>query len=240
MRSQNERHVVRLIHASAAQLLFISCSFAAPPLSSDDASVLEPGTCQLEIEQRRFNRRVELDVVPACNLFWGAEVGIGKLRTTPEGQPRSDSVVYQVKKVLVPGGESPWSFGIGAASIRATGHQSGTRQDLLNAIFTRPIGASVVHLNIGQVRESEAVEGAPRHRHSWAVAIENEVNERWTLVAEVVGQKGMPESAQAGLRWWAIAKYVQLTTSLGMQRGEGREGRWMSLGIRFETGNALF
>lgn len=43
-----------------------------------------------------------------------------------------------------------------------------------------------------------------------------------------------------GLRWWAVPNYVQFTASIGSQRGLGREGRWMSFGVRFETAHSIY
>lgn len=117
---------------------------AAPPLATDDASALPPGMCQLETEQRRFRDRHELDLVPACNFIFDAEIGIGKLRVSPDAGPRSDSIVYQFKKVFTPADAADWSFGIGAATVRATGEQSGTRQNIVNTLVSRQIGSTAV------------------------------------------------------------------------------------------------
>lgn len=215
-------------------------SHAAPPLTTDDASTLSPGMCQLEAETRRFRHRDETDIVPACNFLFDAEIGIGKLRVSPDAGPRADSVVFQFKKVFSPKDAPDWSFGIGAATIRATGDQSGTRQNLINALVSRQIGDTMLHLNLGNVTDHEATPGTRRSRLFWGLAAERDVSERWTVLGEMYGQKGLPETAQAGLRWWAVPKYVQLTSSAGAQRGQGREGRWVSFGVRLETGDSLF
>jgi hypothetical protein len=217
-----------------------SIAFAAPPLATDDAGTLEPGTCQMETEQRRFRQRVEIDLVPGCNFLFDAEIGIGKLRVAPDHGRRADSVVFQFKKVISPKDAPDWSFGIGAATIRATGDQSGTRQNLVNALISRQIGATALHLNLGEVADREAAPGLRRNRFSWGLAAENDVTTRWTAAGELYGQKSLPLTAQLGLRWWAVPKYVQLTSSVGAQRGLGRDGRWLSFGIRLETGESIF
>ena len=124
-----------------------------------------------------------------------------------------------------------------ALSIR---EQSGTQQHYLNVLLSRQFGATLLHANIGGVADRQAVPGTRRNRLTCALAAEHEATPRWTLLGEVFGQRGKPETAQIGLRWWAIPKYIQLTSSLGSLRGAGRDGRWVSFGIRFETCDSIF
>ena len=221
---------------------FTAAAWAAPPLTADDAITLTPGTCQLEIEQRQFGNRVERDIVPACNFVFDAEIGVGHLRVAPKDGPRTDSVVYQFKKVLSPASPTEWAIGIGAATVRAihSRQHSVTRQHYLNALFSRQFDATMLHANIGVVSDREAEPDIPRNRLTWGLAAEHEATTRWTLLGEVYGQRGQPETVQIGLRWWALPKYVQFTSSVGAQRGAGRDGRWLSFGIRFETGDSIF
>ena len=232
-------------HSSVSALVlltFASAAWCAAPLATDDASTLVPGMCQLETEQRQFRNRIERDIVPVCNFFFDAEIGIGHLRVAPKNGPRADSVVYQFKKVFSPAGPADWAIGIGAATVRAihSREHSGTRQHYLNALFSRQFDATMLHANIGVVSDREAEPDIPRNRLTWGLAAEHEATTRWTLLGEVYGQRGQPETVQIGLRWWALPKYVQFTSSVGAQRGAGRDGRWLSFGIRFETGDSIF
>jgi hypothetical protein len=207
---------------------------------TDDAATLAPGACQFEIEQRQFRQRVERDLVPVCNLWFDTEFGIGHQRVMPDARPRADSIVYQFKKVLVPASAGGWALGVAAATVRASGGESGIRQNIVNALASRQFGATALHLNIGNVSDHEAAPGARKNRLSWNLGAEHEVATRWTIVGEVFGQRGLAETMQLGLRWWAVPRHVQFTTSLGIQRGEGRDGRWLSFGVRFETGDSIF
>ena len=221
---------------------FASTAWCAPPLTTDDASTLSPGMCQFEIEQRQFRNRLERDIVPTCNFVFDAEVGVGHLHVGPKEGARADSVVYQFKKVFIPASENGWAFGINGATVHSvnTGEQSGTRQHYLSALFSRQFGGSVLHANLGGVADPGAVPGTRRNRMTWGFAAEHEATPRWTLLGEVYGQHGQPETAQVGLRWWALPKYIQFTSSVAAQRGAGRDGRWVSFGIRFETGDSIF
>lgn len=231
--------------SSAYALLIFTIStnaWCSPPLATDDASTLAPGVCQFEIEYRQFRSRIERDIVPTCNFLFDAEIGVGHLHVAPKDGPRTASVVYQFKKVFAPADADEWAFGVGGATVRAvnTRGQTGTRQHYLNALITRQFGATLLHANLGVVADREAEPGVRRNRSTWGLAAEHEVMPRWTLLGEVIGQHGQPETAQIGVRWWALPKYIQLTSSLGAQRGEGRDGRWVSFGIRFETGDSIF
>ena len=120
-----------------------------------------------------------------------------------------------------------------------TREQSGARQHYFNVLLSRQLGATALHVNLGAIVDREADPGMRRNRLTWALAAEHEATPRWILVAEVIGHRGQPETAQLGMRWWALPKYIQFMTSLGSQRGMGRDGRWMSFGIRFETGESV-
>lgn len=226
--------------AAIGWVAFAAPSWGAPPLATDDASTLVPGMCQGETELRRFRNRVERDLLPACNIWFDAEIGIGHQSVAADGAARADSLVYQFKKVLVSADTDSWAFGISAATVRAIRNQSGTRQNLVTALARRQFDATALHVNLGNVSNREVPPGARKNRLSWGIATETDVTSRWTIVAEVVGQRGLPETAQVGLRWWALPKYIQLTTSVGTQRGVGRDGRWLSMGLRLETGDPIF
>jgi hypothetical protein len=228
-----------LITAVGLTCLALSAS-AAPPLASDDASTLGAGECQFETEHRQFRHRLEQDIGTACNLFFDTEFGISHQRVASKDSPRADSIAWQFKKVLATSAEAGWAFGFVAATVQARGNESGTRQNLVNALVSRKIGDTNLHLNAGIVSDHEAAPGTRKNRPSWAIATEHDATERWTLVGEVFGQRGVPAVAQIGARWWVVPRHVQFTTSLGAQRGEGREGRWASFGVRFETGKSIF
>ncbi|MEO8103686.1 MAG: hypothetical protein ABI790_14275 [Betaproteobacteria bacterium] len=240
MNNKSSIHAASLIGGVASTGFSIGL-LAAPPLTSDDARTLDPGGCQFEVEQRRFKRQTELDIVPVCNLFGDTELAVGKLRVAAGAASRIDSVMVSIKKVLMPGGIADWGVAFNAATVRTTGNASAIRQNLVTAIFSRPItanGDTLLHLNAGWINDRAAAIGVRRNRRTWAAAVERDVSARWTLVAEAYGQQSQPDTAQLGLRWWAVPGYMQFTSSLGTQRGLGREGRWLSIGVRFETAGA--
>lgn len=91
--------------------------------------------------------------------------------------------------------------------------------------MSRQVGTTTLHANLGVVFDREADADMRRTRQTWTIAVEHEARSRWTVVAELFGQRGVRQSAQFGFRWWAIPKHVQLTMSLGTQRSMGSAGR---------------
>lgn len=100
--------------------------------------------------------------------------------------------------------------------------------------IARQMGATALHANLGVIFDREADGDTQRTKPTCAIAVEHEVSPRWMVVAALFGQRGDRQSVQCGLRWWAVPKYLQLTTSLGTQRSMGSDGCRMSSGMRFE------
>ena len=173
-------------------------------------------------------------MVPACNAFWDAEVALGLLQATPDQEVRTRQAVLQLKKVLATIGpeDDAWSAGFAAAATRNTGAK-GTGQDSHGVVHTRD-GTIALHANIGLVRDRPSIVGAEKRHWMTAAAFEVDVTSRWTLVGEIFRQQGSPTTLQAGARRWLAKDAVQLTGSIGAQRDAGREGRWFSVGLRFE------
>lgn len=79
--------------------------------------------------------------------------------------------MYSVKIVLIVGADAEWSAGFNAATIRVAGNASGTRQNLITTIYTRPIapnGDTMSHMNAGWVNNREADIGRRRIRRAWS------------------------------------------------------------------------
>lgn len=235
--------LMRAMLLSASIAVACAPAVAAPPLVVDDASTLQPGQCQAETEQRRYGNRQERDFSPACNFIFDTEIGIGFSRVLPDDARHVDAVVYQFKKVAALPHAPGWSAGLGMSSARATGGQRGARQDAATLLVSRTIerdgGAIALHVNLGHISSRDPATATRSARFFRGAAAEWNVTPRWTLVGEVFGQRGLPQTRQVGVRAWLLPDYVQLTTSVGQARGLGRDGRWFSLGVRLETAALL-
>lgn len=202
---------------------------AAPPLVTEDAGTLATGACQVEFEQRTFNRSTERDVLPACNLLFNSEMQLGFLHARIDEAPSEKRWLFQVKKTLWESEKDGLALGIAAGTIKRTG--ASERENYVTLPLTGVVDSTTWSLNLGTLRNSEE----RKWKTTWAGAVEHDLTEKVTLVGEVFGARGEPSTAQAGLRYWLVAKKVQLTASVGKQRDSGSDGRWTSIGIRFET-----
>lgn len=216
--------VVLFALATAAQV-----SLAAPPLVTEDAGTLAKGQCQLEFENRRFRSTNEQDLLPACNLFLDMELQLGFLRASPDGAASEKRWLLQAKKTLVEWEKQGIALGIALGTIKRQGQSE--RENYATLPLTGTHEQTTWSLNLGGVRNNQ--EG--RWKRFTAAAVEQEINDRWTLVGEVFKTQDEASSLQGGFRYWIVSKKVQLTGSVGQQRGQGNDGRWTSLGIRFET-----
>lgn len=212
--------------------LFATPALAAPPLVTEDAGTLEPGACQLEIEQRNFRRGTERDVLPACNLLFNSEMQLGFLHARPDDAATEKRWLFQVKKTLWESEPAGLALGIALGTIRLKGNadRAAERDNYVTLPLTGTVDKTTWSLNAGGARNS--AEG--KWKRFLAAGVEHDLTDRVTLVGEVFGTRGEPTTAQVGGRYWIVSKKVQLTASVGQERNGGRDGRWTSLGIRFE------
>jgi len=210
-------------------MMFLSApALAAPPLVTEDAGTLTPGACQVEFEQRNFRQRAERDVLPACNLLFNSEMQLGFLHARPDDAPNEKRWLLQVKKTIWESEPEGLALGIALGTIKLQGDSR--RDSYVTLPITGTAGKTTWSLNLGGVRNS--TEGT--WQRFLAAAVEHDITERITLVGEVFGIRGQPTTTQLGGRYWIVSKKVQLTASVGQERNGGRDGRWTSLGIRFE------
>lgn len=214
--------------------LSIICApaLAAPPLVTEDAGTLSPGACQLEIEQRNFRRSTERDVLPACNVLFNSEMQLGFMHARPDDAASERRWLFQVKKTLWESEPEGLALGVALGTIRLRGNadRPAERDNYVTLPFTGVVDKTTWSLNAGGARNS--AEG--KWKRFLAAAVEHDLTDRLTLVGEVFGTRGEPTTAQIGGRYWIVNKKVQLTASVGQERNGGSEGRWTSLGIRFE------
>lgn len=198
-----------LLLPAVALLGILSCMparAAGGHFAVDDAAIVEPGQCQLELWQEQVQHRRLRHAGPACHLG-GVEFGLNL-----ERQERQSSWGPQLK----------WATelqpGLAVGLVLATTHQhqdphwSGLSLLLPLSWQLRP--DLQLHLNLGcDLRQGE------RDRTLRGAAVEWSVSERWSLLAEYL-HDGQRELGRAGLRWqWREG--VSLDLSRGRYSGSG-------------------
>jgi hypothetical protein len=207
---------------------------AGEPLVTDDASVIDPRTCQLESWIRPFHHGHEIGLVPACNVLEGLELSAGGSGVRADGE-WSSTLQLQAKTVFVPHDDvRPWSLGASAGAARDTSMPRGG--SAFQTYFGRalaslyPTEALEVDLNLGLANSygsgTYALAGA---------ALQFQPVERAQLLAEIFKDEPGRGGAQVGVRFLAIPNRFELYASYGWRLGSGPADGWATFGIRLQT-----
>lgn len=206
-------------------------AFGARPLVADDASILDPGQCQLESSVLHDQRHTEYWAVPACNFTgeWEMAAGAGHVRAVGE---RRSPLLLQAKTLLrKPDGDS-WGLGLTLANVFRPEH--GLAGDWsVNLPLTVELDGDrlMVHVNAGWLHP-HGLGG----RSNWALGMEKAVGERIAFTADLYGSRSSPGYAQLGWRYTLLPGRADLDFAVGDRASwRGRE-RFYTLGLTLFAG----
>jgi hypothetical protein len=192
---------------------------ADPPIATDDATILDPGKCQVEglLQRQRGGSARDLFLEFACNFTGKLELALGRdMAKSADGDSRA--TMLQGKYLLRPIETGEPGFAI-AAGVSRQRQQSETHR--LNP-FINLVGSVAVlekraalHANLGALRDGSE----NRTRATWGLAGEFTYNEPLQLVAEMTGQKGSKPAPLAGFRIHAIPERLNFSVALGRRSG---------------------
>jgi hypothetical protein len=211
---------------------------AAAPMVTDDAAVIDPRTCQLEVwfEGARSGRTDW--IVPACNVTGNLELSLGYAGQHVAGDGSSRVAGLQAKSVLAGDGSSGWALGVAAGGGVVAGQGGATRQ-------TRYFGRALLSLYPLDWLEVDFNAGADDASGTGAVAtvggaLQLTLGPRTTAFAEVFRDERGPGKYQVGLTVELAAQRVAVFASYGAGLTLGLASRWWStLGIRINTAPLL-
>lgn len=213
---------------AAAVLMAAPQAFAARPLITDDARIVDPKACQVESWVKRNRDSTEYWAIPACNFTGNLEVALGGARTHDAMGTRTSDVQMQAKTLFKPLETNGWGIGLAVGTVR---HVDIDRRDWYAYVptsFSLRDDAVVVHTNVGFLRD-----GALRSdRLTWGLGTEVRLAERSWLIAETFGQQHGKALHQLGVRHWLVPDRVQFDVTYGNRNGSGSEARWFSFGLR--------
>ncbi|GAB2849767.1 hypothetical protein GCM10027277_17420 [Pseudoduganella ginsengisoli] len=207
-------------------------AWAARPLATDDAPILDPGQCQLETWVQHDLQHTHFWMVPACNVNGNWEVGVGAARL--QGHSGGNSLtqaVIQAKTVLAAPKDGWWRAGIAVAD------QFDPARGLAGD-WTAYVPVTVDlngdrlqwHTNIGWRRERH---GAPAA--TWATALEAAVGERTALTVETYGTRGGGSWRQLGARYSVMPGRADVDIAWGAKAGAGRHEHYYAAGLTIYT-----
>ncbi|MDM7322228.1 MAG: hypothetical protein P3W87_002875 [Gammaproteobacteria bacterium] len=212
--------------------LWGDAAFAARPMITDDARVVDTGACQLETWFKGQQGSDEYWAVPACSPTDWLEITAGAGFLLKEGVLRTsgDSALLQVKTLLkrLPDSGPGWGVGWVVGSLSREHEPS----DLLGSYYTyTPISLTlgeevILHINPGWLHERNP----GRSAFTWGMGTEINLAPRLQAIAETFGEEGAGNYYQGGLRLWIVPDHIQLDTTYG-NRFSGGEG-WWTVGLR--------
>ena len=210
----------------------INCAFAARPLVTDDAHIVDPHACQLESYVKKLQDSTEYWALPACNPFENLELTVGGNWIRNDDNANSNHLILQGKTIFQAVEVNGWGWGLAAGIVKATS-PAATRgtNDLYAYIpitFSLRDDAILVHVNAGVDRDRVNDET----KFTYGLASEMAINPRFSLLAETYGDSRENPFWQGGVRIWILPQRWQVDSTIGGQFGAGRSGRWFTVGIR--------
>ena len=225
----------QLIFSSCFIFLSLACgsAYAARPLNTDDANVVDPKSCQVESWVKHSKSNIERWAVPGCNFFGDTEISVGANFQSDTNLPASQYHLIQAKKrwrVLEPG---DWGL---SSTLGRLQHHGQTPLESVNDIYLNvPVTWSMghdrfAHLNAGWIKHQVQGYGAI----TWGLALEQPVNRHVIGILETYGEAKQSTKYQLGLRIWIVPQRVQIDTTLGNVWGSSSNPsqRWVSIGLR--------
>lgn len=223
----------------ATAALLAGNAHAARPMNTDDARIVDAKACQVESWIHRPKGHTDFWALPACNFSGNLELTMGGALTDRDGGTHTSAQLLQGKTLFKPLQPNGWAVGLAAGMQRDLRTGTRNRHDLyayVPASFSWYDDRVVLHTNTGWLREQG--QHRRRHRFTWGLGAEIQLNSQTWLIAETYGEGSDKPLVQLGLRHWLVPDRVQIDATYGNRVGNriGEDSqRWFSLGLRLLT-----
>lgn len=212
-------------------------AWAARPMTTDDARIVDTKACQVE-SWVRVNRQDPNTfwAIPGCSPVENLELSWGGAQERQHGQTRLSDSLAQGKLVLRPLKANDWGLALTLGRALDRGLEPGnhtTPSNYLNVplSFSRRDDAVLLHLNLG-LRNDRL---AQKTHATWGAATELQLRPGLQFIAESHGESGSRAFLHGGLRYWLVPDRVQLDATYGTEMRAGTSQRWISFGVRLLT-----
>lgn len=224
-------------HTTVAGIVALCCgaapaAWAARPLTTDDAPILDPGQCQLETWVQRDPTHVHFWAVPACNVGGDWEVGAGVARLHGHGGGNGLTLaVIQAKTVLAAPKDGWWRLGLAVANqFEPARGLAGDWSAYLPLTVDLNRDRLQWHTNLGWRRERHGTPAA-----TWATGLEAAVGQRAALTVEAYGIRGGGAWRQLGARYAVVPGRADIDLAWGEKAGSGPRERYYAAGLTIYT-----
>lgn len=208
-------------------------AFAARPMITDDARVVDSKSCQIETWVKVNKDSEEYWALPACNFFENLELTVGGAAEHADSETATTDVLIQGKylfKKLDTNGWS-WAFAIGNVNHPDVDRKTNLLGDVYFYVpvsFSFKDDAVFIHTNVGVLHDDLE----KKEILTWGLGTEMQLSDRNWLIAEAFGQDRGNPFYQVGLRHWIIPNRMQFDATYGNRLDQGDDERWMSFGLR--------
>ena len=206
---------------------------AARPFVTDDARIVDTGSCQIEsfVKRQRGHREDEIWFLPGCTPVGQVELTLGGMRTDNPNAGTSSTAIAQAKTLLreLRTNDFGLALTLGAARLNAIDPSLARGWSAyVNVIGSLSVldDAAVIHANLGSIRDR----ALSRTLGTWGLGAEITLTSRLSAIVEGYGQEADRPGRQIGLRFWVVPNRFQVDGTLGSQSGV--PDTWTSLGIR--------
>ena len=214
----------------------LSAHAAGGHWATDDATVVSPGQCELELwDQRRDSETSETVLSPVCNFGGPGDIewtlALNHLRAG--GDDALEAGLGAKHLVREIGG---YDYGIGiAGGVGFSDERDRMETAEVYVPFTLPFFDQRMHLHLNAGWEYDR-RRANRHDATWAVAMDMELWGRATLIGEVFGSDSGETAVQGGWRY-AFARWdATLDMSWLRQTGDDSDV-WTTIALNIGFGS---
>ena len=223
----------KLLHIAlfALGIFYLNLSYAARPMLTDDARIVDPKACQLESWIRDSKHITEYWALPSCNVSENLEVTIGGSLEGENGHSSFANELYQLKTIIQPIAinQTGVSIALGNGRDPKRTMNKAIQDWYLNVPISYPYNDRlVIHTNLGVTHLTDE----KTEKMNWGLSSEYNYNERVDLISEIFNQSSNNTYFQFGLRYWLIKNRAQIDTTYMNSFNHLGEDQSFSIGLR--------
>ena len=223
----------KLLHIPvfALGIFYLNLSYAARPMLTDDARIVDAKSCQLESWVRDSKNVTEYWALPACNVSENLEVTIGGSLEGENGHSSFANELYQLKTIIQPIAinQTGVSIALGNGRDPKRTMNKAIQDWYLNVPISYPYNDRlVIHTNLGVTHLTDE----KTEKMNWGLSSEYNYNERVDLISEIFNQSSNSTYFQFGLRYWLIKNRAQIDTTYMNSFNHIGEDQSFSVGLR--------
>ena len=223
----------KLLHIAlfALGIFYLNHSYAARPMLTDDARIVDAKSCQLESWIRDSRHITEYWALPACNVSENLEVTIGGSLEGESGHSSFANDLYQMKSIIQPIAinQTGYSIVLGNGRDPKRTMNKAIQDWYLNVPISYPYNDRlVIHTNLGVTHLTDE----KTEKMNWGLSSEYNYNEHIDLISEIFNQSSNSTYFQFGLRYWLIKNRAQIDTTYMNSFNHIGEDQSFSVGLR--------